>query len=266
MNYNKNKYISIKGFILNKEQIQEYMRKLAVEYEIQEKSNITTYPIPRLNDNFKFIEKTYNLLNEHIKKNINIYSAGEWLLDNFYIIEETVKRITSSLNAKEYKKFNSIANGTYKDFARIYVVASEIVAFTDSVIDEEVLRISLQAYESEKNLKMEEIWNLPLFLEISIIENIRKICEKIYINQIQKEKVEDIVSRLVDKKDVLRQNYKLTKEEASIYKNKRYSFIEYMSYKLKKYGKQGTPYLDILEQEVNKTRNNNFRSNKKRTC
>jgi len=253
VNYNKNKFISIKGFILNKEQIQEYMRKLAVEYETKEKSSITTYPIPRLNDNFKFIEKTYNLLNEHIKKNINIYSAGEWLLDNFYIIEETVKRIRFSINAKEYKNFKAIANGTYKDFARIYVLASEIVACADNIINEEVLKISLQAYENERTLKMEEIWNLPLFLEISIIENIRKICEKIYINQIQKERVEDIVSRLIEKKDTFKQSYKLTKEESSIYKNKRYSFIEYMSYKLKRYGKQGTPYLDILEQEVNKT-------------
>lgn len=100
---------------------------------------------------------------------------------------------------------------------------------------------------------MEEIWNLPIFLEISIIENIRRICEKIYINQIQKDKVENIIERLVEKKPTTKQTYKLTKEENDIYKNKRYSFIEYMSYKLKKYGKQGLPYLDILEKEVNKT-------------
>lgn len=123
--------------------MQDYMQKNAVNYEIKEKSDISTYPIPRLNDNFKFIQKTYDLLNEHIKKNINIYSAGEWLLDNFYVIEETVKRISSVLNANKYKKFKAIANGNYKDFARIYVLASEIVAFTDSKIDEEILKLSL---------------------------------------------------------------------------------------------------------------------------
>ena len=32
----------------------------------------------------------------------------------------------------------------------------------------------------------------------------------------------------------------------------KYPFIEYMSYKLKKYGKQGLPYLEILEEQVNK--------------
>lgn len=143
MNYRKNKYISIKGISLNKEQIQDYMQKNAVDYDIKEKSAMSTYPIPRLNENFKFIQKTYNLLNEHIKKNINIYSAGEWLLDNFYIIEETVKRVTLILNSKRYKKFKAIANGEYKDFARIYVLASEIVSFTDSKIDEEILKLSL---------------------------------------------------------------------------------------------------------------------------
>ena len=38
------------------------------------------------------------LLNEHLKLGIKIHSAGEWLLDNFYIIEETVKSIEKSLN------------------------------------------------------------------------------------------------------------------------------------------------------------------------
>ena len=32
----------------------------------------------------------------------------------------------------------------------------------------------------------------------------------------------------------------------------KYPFIEYMSYKLKRYGKQGMPYLEILEEQVNR--------------
>ena len=39
-------------------------------------------------ENFKFITITYEILNEHLKKGINIHPAGEWLLDNYYIIEE----------------------------------------------------------------------------------------------------------------------------------------------------------------------------------
>ena len=77
------KYLNLKGVTLDKEQLQNYMEKIAVNYEIDMKSDVETYPINRLMDNYNFIQITYNTLNEHIKNNIGIYPAGEWLLDNF---------------------------------------------------------------------------------------------------------------------------------------------------------------------------------------
>ena len=51
------------------------------------------------------ITETYNLLNEHIKLKIPIHPAGEWLLDNYYIIDEAVKGIEKNLSLKKYKNF-----------------------------------------------------------------------------------------------------------------------------------------------------------------
>ena len=124
-----------------------------------------------------------------------------------------------------------------------------MVAYTDSKIDEEIIENSITAYQEKKNLNMEEIWSLSTFLNICLIENIRRICEKIYISQIQKEKVEDIVNRLIDGTQI----DKKTINKNKFYGGNSYSFIEYMSYKLKQYGKKGIAYLKILQQEVNKT-------------
>ena len=250
-----NKFLNIKGTVLDKEQLQSYMEKSAVNAEITNISNKSTYPIPRLNDNFKFIEKTYILLNEHIKKGIDIYPAGEWLLDNFYIIEETVKKITREMTLKKYKNFPGIASGIYKGYSRIYVLASEIVAYTENKIEDDILKLAVLAYQRKKTLSMEEIWNLWLFLDIALIENIRAVCEKIYLSHMQKYKVESIVERLIDKKDSNKQKFKTIKDEYKTqmsYKEIKYPFIEYMSYKLKRYGKQGIAYLNILEEQVNK--------------
>lgn len=246
------KYLNLKGITLDKEQLQNYMEKIAINYEITKNSNIETYPINRLLDNYNYIQTTYNTLNESIKENITIYPAGEWLLDNFYIIEEAVKTIKNDLTRKKYKSFPGIGTGAYQGFARIYVLASEIVAYTDSKIDEEILKSSLLAYERRKTLSMEEIWNLPIFLNLAIIENVREVCEKIMVSQIQKYKVEEIVERLVDKKEGSKQQYRKIKANTKMYKNSSFPFIEYMSYKLKKYGKTGNAYLNILEEQVNK--------------
>ena len=62
MNAKGSKYLNIKGTVLDNYQLQNYMEKLASSHEIKNSSNKKTYPIPRLRDNFKFIEKTYELL------------------------------------------------------------------------------------------------------------------------------------------------------------------------------------------------------------
>ena len=248
------KFLNIKGAVLDKESLKKFLEKTAINYEIKKYSNVNTYPIERVDKNYDFIEKTYNLLNEHIKKDIEIHPAGEWLLDNFYIIEETVKKIKREMPLKKYKQLPGIASGLYEGFARIYLIASEIVAYTDNKTDDETLKLALLAYQRQKNLNMEEIWNLWIFLEVAIIENIRLVCEKIYVAQTQKYKVESIIERLVERKE----NYKFKTSKINFKPNylkneMKYPFIEYMSYKLKRFGKKGTPYLNILEEEVNKT-------------
>lgn len=249
------RYLNIKGAVLDNYQLEKYMEKIATSHDVELTSNIATYPIPRLKDNYKFIEKTYNLLNKYIKIGINLYPAGEWLLDNFYIIEETFKTVCKEMTIAKYKKLPGITTGMYKGFSRIYVVASEIVAYTDNKINDEILNLAISAYQRRKTLSMEEIWNLWIFLEIAIIENIRNICEKIYSSQMQKYKVESIIERLVEKKDVNTQIFKPIKDDYKqnvSYKEMKYPFIEYMSYKLKSAGKKGLPYLEILEEQVNK--------------
>ena len=252
MNARDFKYLNIKGAVLDNNQFQSYMERISASHDIIGKSKKNTYPIIRLKYNFKYIEKTYNILNEHVKLGIDIHPAGEWLLDNFYIIEETYKTICMNLNLKKYKSFPGISNGIYKGFARIYVIAAEIISYTDNKINEDILKLAISSYQKRKFLTMEEIWNLWIFLEISIIENIRSICEKIYGTQIQRYKVESIIERLVEHKEYKECKYKDIKTDLDL-KNMKYSFVEYMSYKLKLYGKQGKPYLEILEDQVKRS-------------
>lgn len=99
------------------------MQKLASDHVLKRKSNKTTYPVPRVKENYEYIYMVFKLLNEHIKIGIPIHPAGEWVLDNFYIIEKTVKTIIKDLSLKKYTNFIGIENGANAGFARAYVVA-----------------------------------------------------------------------------------------------------------------------------------------------
>ena len=245
------KILNIKGVLLDKHQLENYLAKLASDNVLKNKSDKNTYPIPRVKENFEYITKVYNTLTQHLKLGVPIHPAGEWILDNYYIIEKTVKTIIKDMPIKKYTNFIGLENGNYKGFARIYVLASEIVAYTDAVIDRDNLSNLLQAYQSKKNLSMDEIWNIGIFLQIAIIENIRGICEKIYSSQLQKYKVESIIERLVENKSDLKFKNNYSTRTVG-YGEMKYPFIEYMSYRLKQYGKQAYAFLNALEEQVDK--------------
>lgn len=248
-----NKVLKINGTLLDKNQLENHLQKIASNHNLRNQSQKDTYPVPQMLENYKIIEQVYHLLNEHLKLGISIHPAGEWLLDNLYIIEEAVKQIEKELTLKKYTNFVGVANGTYKGFARIYVLASEIVAYTDNRIERKELEDYLASYQTKKTLSMEEIWNIGMFLQIAIIENIREIAEKIYSCQIQKYRAESIVERLVENKEKTEQHFKANqakKLEKDIYKDMKYPFIEYMSYILKRYGKKGYSYLKAVEEAV----------------
>ena len=97
--------LNIKGAVLNNDQLQNYLEKIASDHVLKNTSDKDTYPIPKLKQNYEIIKEIYNLLNEHIKIGIPIHPAGEWLLDNFYIIEETIKTIIKELPLKKYISF-----------------------------------------------------------------------------------------------------------------------------------------------------------------
>ena len=82
------KKLNIKGTVLDRYQLEQYLEKIASDHILIEKSAKDTYPIPRLKENFFVIKEIYKLLNEQIKQGIPIHPAGEWILDNLYVIEE----------------------------------------------------------------------------------------------------------------------------------------------------------------------------------
>ena len=132
--------LNIKGAVLDRYQLENYLEKVASDHILTSKSDKSTYPVPRLIENFKFITKTYEILNEDLKIGISIHPAGEWLLDNYYIIEEKVKIKKKRFNGKiindykiSFKKDSNIASclqkEKYKDFdlndlAEIYIINS----------------------------------------------------------------------------------------------------------------------------------------------
>ena len=70
---------------------------------------------------------------------------------------------------------------------RVYGVAWAFVAHTDSAFDEELLVHFLSAYQETRELKLGELWALPTTLRVVLIENLRRLAERVAANKAARE-------------------------------------------------------------------------------
>ena len=131
--------------------------------------------ILKMNKDFFAIYSIYRRLNDTKNSKTQLVPASEWLLDNFYIIEEHAKQIKRDFNKKIYRDLPIVSSG----YTRVFTIAREIVEKNDGKIDENIIENFIKKYEEVTPLYMREIWNLGVALRISLIEKIRKISEEI---------------------------------------------------------------------------------------
>ena len=62
----KYRNLSIEGAIIDEEQLNKHLEKIAMQQELKNKSDLNTYPIPQLLESYKKIKNVYNLLNENV--------------------------------------------------------------------------------------------------------------------------------------------------------------------------------------------------------
>jgi len=105
--------------------------------------------------------------------------AGEWLLDNLYLIEEQIRTARRHLPKGYSRELPRLANGQSAGCPRVYDLALEAVAHGDGRVDVETLGRFVTAYQSVAVLKLGELWAVPIMLRLALIENLCRVSVRI---------------------------------------------------------------------------------------
>ena len=135
----------------------------------------------RLAENEEVILDACNQLTEAIKSGRQITPAAEWLLDNFYLIEEHIRIANRHLPRNYSKQLPSLLVGTSVGMPRVYDIALETISHGDGRIDPEGLSGFVSAYQQVTTLKLGELWAIPIMLRLALIENLRRISARLAI-------------------------------------------------------------------------------------
>ncbi|CCJ33635.1 GH36-type glycosyl hydrolase domain-containing protein [Caloramator australicus] len=243
-NIKLNKYIETKDAILNSDELIQHAKDIARGHIISKIKRGLDILSPRLIDNYKYITNTYLKINEAAKVRKSLPSGSDWLLDNFYIIEDSYKNVIRNIKSKTYKELEIIDKGYFKDFPRIFILAVELISHTDGRIDRDILIDFLNSYQKVHHLSMSEVWSLPLALSVALLEKIRNLCEKLNSVHSEWEKSEKIIE-LDDYEKIIEF---LSKE----LEDKKFtsSFIEHLLEVLKNKDMYYDPILDFVKSKL----------------
>lgn len=178
-------------------QLEQYATSLATTHAISSGPSPDLL-IKRLHENEEILMEVRNLLIESAKENSAISPAGEWLLDNFYLIEEQI-RIGKKHFPKGYSEtLPRLAKGPLAGFPRVYNIALEIISHSDGRVDLANLYSFVSAYQKVAILNLGELWAIPIMLRLALIENLRRLAAQIAIDRINKNQADYWADRMTE--------------------------------------------------------------------
>jgi len=133
----------------------------------------------RLDENEDILLRVCSLLRDTVKLNRRITPAAEWLLDNFYLIEEQIYTAKRHLPKRYSSELPILAQGASAGFPRVYDIALETISHGDGRVDPESFSCFVAAYQKSAALTLGELWAIPIMLRLALIENLRRVATRV---------------------------------------------------------------------------------------
>ena len=116
------------------------------------------------------LEKAYENLSQYAVKKKIVSSGVEWYLDNYFVVEKAIDLIRDDLPKVYFNKLPAIKGEN--SLPRVYHLAKCMVAYFDIELVATDLHDFLKAYQNRIQLRMSELWALPLMLRLVYVETI----------------------------------------------------------------------------------------------
>ncbi len=199
-NGNPAKYVDappLRSELYSAEQMKQHGRTLAGLHKLSP-GRAPDHLLARLAENESVLIRVYGLMNEAVAADRQITPAGEWLLDNFYLIEEQIRTAKRHLPKAYSRELPRLLLGAPANLPRVYDIALETISHGDGRVDPESLTSFVAAYQTVMPLNLGELWALPIMLRLALIENLRRVAALIAADRIGRNSADEWADRLIE--------------------------------------------------------------------
>src|SRR6185437_6202521 len=133
--------------------------------------------LQQLTRNGRLLMEAYRRIAESAGQNLTLTPDAEWLLDNFYIVEEVLREVRHDLPRGYYQKLPKLSGTSLAGYPRVYAIALALISHTDSNLDDAHITHFVQAFQTLAPLTIGELWAVPTMLRLGLIENLCRMAE-----------------------------------------------------------------------------------------
>ena len=169
---------ALRSELFSGEQMERHGRVLAGQHRLSPRSGPDLL-LGRLADNEAVVTHTCERLTNATRRKRRITPAGEWLLDNFYLVEEQIRIARRHLPKGYSRQLPRLDSGPSAGLPRVYDIALEIISHGDGRVDTSSLQRFINAYQTVTPLKLGELWAIPIMLRLALIENLRRVAARV---------------------------------------------------------------------------------------
>ena len=177
----------LRAELLSADQMKQHGRTLAGSHELARRWAPDRL-LARLADNERVLIEACKLLTEALAADRRIVPAGEWLLDNFYLIEEQIRTARRHLPEGYSRQLPRLRSGPSAGLPRVYDIALEAISHGDGRVDPEGLAGFVAAYQTVTALNLGELWAIPIMLRLALIENLRRVGARVAAARIERDR------------------------------------------------------------------------------
>ena len=171
----------IHGELLGAEHLAERAQQVAASQRLAvERAARRTPLLARLNDTRRILEEAHRRLTaSDVDADgdglADVGPAGEWLLDNYHVVQEHIGEVRESLPGDYYRELPELASGALAGYPRIYELAVTLIGHSEGRVDLHNVTGFVAAFQQVSTLTIGELWAVPAMLRLGLIENVRRM-------------------------------------------------------------------------------------------
>ena len=168
----------IRAELYGLDRLETLARQLATIGHADPKLEVGDLLLKRFAANGQVLVRTFRRINSEVDRPEGRGIDADWLADNFHIVEEVLREIKQDLPSGYYAELPKLTVEPARGYPQVYALALALVAHTDSELDETRISRFVQAFQSASPLRIGEVWAVPTMLRLVLIENLRRLADR----------------------------------------------------------------------------------------